>query len=57
MGADPRREPYRLSDDDLQVFIRDTGFVTCDDAWHEPSGPVMVRADERGGDSTRRPPH
>jgi aminoglycoside 6-adenylyltransferase len=41
--ADPRREPDLLSDYDLQVFVRDTGLVTRDDAWLEPFGPVMVR--------------
>ncbi|HMQ54346.1 MAG TPA: aminoglycoside 6-adenylyltransferase [Anaerolineae bacterium] len=41
--ADPRRQPDRLADYDVEVFVRDVRPFIENDAWVSHFGPVMVR--------------
>jgi aminoglycoside 6-adenylyltransferase len=41
--ADPLSHPDRLSDYDLQVFVREVEPITRNDQWLQPFGSIMVR--------------
>ena len=45
--ADPRREPDRWSDYDIEVFVRDTGLFVNDTAWIDRFGSILVRLPTR----------